>query len=173
MITRKNIFPQYYHEIDCKGKFPYLLEESYKIKSKYQNSSPAQQKNLIYASENNNILNEVPSLFPLNSFIQNVIFNIYQKKINIISSWVNFSYKYSFQEFHVHSTDLVGVYYIDIPPKSGNLTVYNKADIKQSSAISPYSGLMIICDGNQPHSVEQNFNDTPRIALPFNINFTE
>jgi len=171
MVNKINIFPQFFYEIDCRGKFPYLLEESYKVKSKYKNSTPLLQKDLIYASENNNILNEIPSFFPLKSFIQSFIFNTYKRKINIFSSWINFSYKYSFQDFHIHPADLVGVYYIDIPPKSGNLLIHNKSNPLHSLDISLYSELMIICEGDQPHSVEQNFNDTPRIALPFNINF--
>tara|TARA_R110000803_G_C11836805_1_gene304050 strand:- start:102 stop:626 length:525 start_codon:yes stop_codon:yes gene_type:complete len=171
LIENVFLFPQNLYKIDCKSEFDYLLKESYVIKKKYKNDYPIPE--LMYASKNRNIFENESSFFPLKNLIKEILYNIHPK-INktITHSWINFGYKYNFQEYHTHpDSNMAGVYYIKCPPNSGEILIYNKNKYNDIYPITPYEGLMILFDGSQPHSVLQNFSNDPRISLPFNIKF--
>jgi len=172
LIENVFLFPQKLYKIDCKNEFDYLLKESYDIRKKYKNDYPIPE--LMYASKNRNIFENEPSFFPLKNFIKESLNTIYPKvNKKITNSWINFSYKYNFQEYHTHpKSNIVGVYYIKCPPNSGKIYIHNKDQYNEVHPITPYEGLMILFDGSQPHSVLQNFSNDSRISLPFNIKFS-
>ena len=169
-MQKISLYPQDIYKIDCEDKFSYLLKEAYSVKQDYNNDYPTPE--LMYASKNRNIFNTLPSFYSLKNFISNSLKNITNKNFIFTSSWINFSYKYNYQEMHSHpDADIVGVYYISYPVNSGKILLYNKYNPRQAEFITPYGGLLLLFNADQPHSVEQSFSDEPRIALPFNINF--
>lgn len=170
-LNRTPLFSQAVYSINCENHFDYLLKEAYNIKEKYGNIHPIPE--LMYESANQNIFFTEPSFFPLKDFIKEKVNSIYpERRIEFKQSWINFSYKYNFQPIHDHpGNDIVGVYYISYPTNSGEISIHNKNLTTEVYNIIPYNGLMLLFDSDQPHSVNQNLSDYPRIALPFNIKF--
>jgi hypothetical protein len=166
-----SLFSQDIYLINCQNQFDYLLKEVYIIKEKYENDYHTPE--LMYATQNRNLFSNESVLFPLKDFIAKNVNNIYSASfIRFTHSWINFSYKFNFQESHVHpESDITGVYYISYPLNSGKILIHNKNLNTEAYPITPYGGLLLLFRSDQPHSVEQSFSDDPRIALPFNIKF--
>lgn len=148
------------------------LNRAYEIKKTIPNDYPFPE--LMYSSGNKkNILYTDSTFKLLKDFIENFVKeNTSYKNILIASSWINFGYKHNTQKIHSHQGSVLsGVFYLQTPPKCGDLIIFHKYNSNKTQRISIQEGLLVIFDGDQPHSVERNFNNNPRIALPFNIIF--
>ncbi len=92
----------------------------------------------------------------------------------LAESWVNFNYKYSFQNSHIHDLKCIsGVVYIQCKGTSeeGNI-VFNSPHyldhLQTDFEYVPSVGKMLIFHGSTPHSVRFNKLDSTRISLSFN-----
>lgn len=89
---------------------------------------------------------------------------------------------------HLHSQCTVsGIYYIDVPPGSSNITFYPNQPFKdffdymfmvkdptnwyamQSTEYVPYPGLLLMWPAWLYHEVKPNNSDTPRRSIVFNL----
>lgn len=70
---------------------------------------------------------------------------------------------------HTHDDNdelLSGVYYIDVPPRSGRLLLASGA---QRIEIEPHAGRFVFFAPDLPHEVTRNESDRPRISIGFNV----
>ena len=90
--------------------------------------------------------------------------------------WFNINYTGSSNIKHTHpGSALSGVFYINIPDNSGNITFHHIDShglfFTQDStfSINPHDGLMILFPGTLLHDVEINNSKENRISIAFNI----
>ena len=71
---------------------------------------------------------------------------------------------------HKENAKISGVYYINIPRKSGNI-IFRKKNGKNFKEwyIKPKDGMMILFSSKLEHCVEINKSSEPRISLAFNL----
>lgn len=102
------------------------------------------------------------------------------------AAWVNFNDTRSSSNYeHVHQDTFSGVFYLQIPPKSGKL-VLNNASINplwqgamltdkknkfssEKLKIEPVEGHIFLWPSYLPHGVEPNEHDESRISISFNV----
>ncbi|MFB1489700.1 MULTISPECIES: hypothetical protein [unclassified Thiocapsa] len=65
-----------------------------------------------------------------------------------------------------HDELLSGVYYVAVPPDSGDLILY---DGPSRIHIEPYAGTFLFFPPNLPHAVETNRSASPRLSIGINI----
>jgi len=71
---------------------------------------------------------------------------------------------------HKESAALSGVYYLDVPEKSGNIQFRTKINEGwDTKTIQSKTGMMILFDSTLDHSVEINNSLKPRLSLAFNL----
>jgi len=107
----------------------------------------------------------------------------------VAEMWVNVSPKYSYNVNHSHPGSFFsGVYYINVPENSGNITIFNPDILgknkmarhegfnvfdkitnnnMQNLLFSPSAGDLIIFNGHIEHNVSMNYSDEDRISIPF------
>jgi uncharacterized protein (TIGR02466 family) len=107
----------------------------------------------------------------------------------ISTMWINLNPKYSYNVNHTHpSSFFSGVYYINAPKNSGDITFINPDILgrnmlrenaerglfdkrtdnnMQSMRFSPSAGDLIIFNGRIEHNVSMNYTDEDRISIPF------
>lgn len=111
------------------------------------------------------------------------------KNLNIIptSCWANINPQYGSNKIHDHANSLFsGVYYIQTPENSGDLTFYDPREAKtfykpplkeynQYSAdavkFKPVPGLLLVFPSWLKHGVDPNMSSEERISISFNYNF--
>ena len=105
-----------------------------------------------------------------------------------IESWANVNPPGSMNRIHTHDRALFsGVYYIHVPPDSGDLLFYNGRRLFRSDefpplrdpsrrdlnglveAVVPQPGQLVIFPGWLPHEVELNNSKDTRYSISFNI----
>ena len=110
---------------------------------------------------------------------------------NIKDIWVNINEKYHYNDWHIHGSNLSGIYYIkhDGSNENGNLTFkhpihhwqyimrshwpyelieeYNEATSEYID-ITPKSNMLLIFPSWLEHKAENNLKDDTRISLSFN-----
>lgn len=103
--------------------------------------------------------------------------------VRIVSSWINYSTKGMFQEYHMHAdTDISGVFYINAVKDSGKIFFRNPSptvlyhrltfvtnEIDSEVSYSPIGGRMLLWPGYLDHMVSKNKSDGERISVTFNI----
>ena len=101
-------------------------------------------------------------------------------KIEMDSLWANINYEGDINWPHIHSSDIAGVFYIDVHDNCGNLRLesytYNNhhklshylQQINQIE-IKPENNLLVLFDSNCYHFVGKNSSKKPRISMSFNI----
>ena len=95
------------------------------------------------------------------------------KSIEISNYWYNQYYKQSGSghPFHVHyDTDLVGVYYIELDDNSLRTSLINPHTKKETIPKSK-EGDILFFSGDIIHGSPQNFTETRKTIVSFNINF--
>jgi uncharacterized protein (TIGR02466 family) len=98
--------------------------------------------------------------------------------------WFNINYRDSFQEYHCHpGSTISAVYYISVPPESGNIVFENPAEpdmlpLKNCNnnkynfktvKYSPKQGMLLIFRSYLRHMVSIGTNEKPRISIAFNF----
>ena len=102
-------------------------------------------------------------------------------KVREIDYWCNINKCYNYNVMHSHGrSDLIGIYYVQVPPGSGNLHVLrndgsqycdlyeNRADMLEY-VIEPEMGRLYILPGHLWHYVTGSNSDTDRVSVSFNI----
>ena len=110
-------------------------------------------------------------------------------KLFLKGAWINVNSKNCFNESHIHpDCDIAGVFWVDVPPDSGDLNLINQAaysnyrwlkhvtdsvktQYKYSVGwdFSPKDGDMIFFPANTLHNVSMNNNSENRISIAFNL----
>ena len=128
----------------------------------------------------------------LYEIINETIQQSFNNKLVIAGSWVNINPTGSFNSKHLHpQCDLSGVYYIQVPEKSGDIVFEHpqlhaahgevdsytpkiKEGMGQHSVISitPSNGLLMVFPSYLSHGVLPNEAKEDRISISFNIRIT-
>jgi uncharacterized protein (TIGR02466 family) len=110
-------------------------------------------------------------------------------KLLLKGAWININTKDSFNECHIHpDCDIAGVFWIDVPPESGDLTVINSSAYSNFKWLSKVtdsvreqyrytvgwdltavSGEMVFFPSDMLHKVNINNNSENRISIAFNL----
>jgi len=110
---------------------------------------------------------------------------LYQKRLALevqnIEYWCNINKSYNYNVMHSHGrADLIGIYYVKVPPNSGNLVVMrndgsqycdlyeNRADMLEY-VTEPETGRLYILPGHLWHYVTGSNSEQDRISVSFNI----
>lgn len=138
-----------------------------------------------------NLTNE-PRLAPLFDFVcqmgKKAAFDLQFVEVDtfLTAAWVNFNDSRSSINYdHVHADTFSGVFYLQIPPKSGKLNITNPGinPLWQGTFLSkqknkfngdkikldPVEGHIFVWPSYLPHGVEPNDHDETRISISFNI----
>ncbi len=104
----------------------------------------------------------------------------YQKqKLNLLRCWANRMYKGSSGTIHYHRKTTVFLYYINVPPNSGNLVFINpkyenmmlhdetEVPDQDKQIISVSTGTCILHNGRLLHAVSEHNSDVPRDVVVF------
>ena len=122
--------------------------------------------------QSNELVNNLFFL-PLTNLIQSQCSKIHNIEYKIVEMWANISPQYAHNQIHNHSSlgpnIISGVLYIQTPPDSGDLVLYNPSNISQFFEISPKENNLIFFDSTLPHSVNQNHSQQDRISIAFNL----
>ena len=98
-----------------------------------------------------------------------------------IEYWCNINKCYNYNVMHSHGrADLIGIYYIQVPPKSGNLCVLRNdgsqySDLYENRAdmlgytIEPEPGRLYVLPGHLWHYVTGSDSVRDRVSVSFNI----
>ena len=103
--------------------------------------------------------------------------------VEIDESWLNYSEKGMYQEFHMHpEADISGTFYVDGDSDTGNIQFSTPAPAHNYSSLAhrspiygpqvsykPYPGRLIIFPSYLEHMVQANNTDKQRISIAFNI----
>ena len=101
--------------------------------------------------------------------------------VSNIEYWCNINKSYNYNVMHSHGrADLIGIYYIQLPPGSGNLVVLrndgsqysdlyeNRSDMLEYT-IEPEVGRLYVLPGHLWHYVTGSDNVRDRVSVSFNI----
>lgn len=111
------------------------------------------------------------------------------QNINLEALWLNINSKYSYNAEHTHRpTNLAGVLWVQVPPKSGKFVFtfphyHFDSDIIMSTddsyreeiglhgeiSVEPKAGKLILFPSYMPHRVDINESDEDRISIAFNL----
>ena len=107
---------------------------------------------------------------PLVTFITNNI--PFKENSKILNMWGSISSKHHYNSIHHHGkTPNVwsGVYYLQIPPNSGDLVFHSHWDTDLIKSLTPVPGGLIIFPSSLSHQVEANMSNQDRISIAFNF----
>ena len=179
-VVDKNIFPSFVCSCIPQIDMMSMLEEAYQIER-------------IYPSEN--LSNEggyhspkfVGTKFSLlRNIVEEFTNNLLDQKglgltVTNIEYWCNINKSYNYNVMHSHGrADLIGIYYIRVPPESGNLVLMrndgsqycdlyeNRADMLEY-IIEPEEGRLYVLPGHLWHYVTGSNSEKDRISVSFNI----
>ena len=107
---------------------------------------------------------------------QNIIKDYCTGEAVVTEMWGNINDKYNYNQAHIHSGALSGVFYLQVPENSGKIVFVNPAPrstghlIRQNDYdVQPQNLLLLLFPSWLEHYVEQNMSDESRISLSFNI----
>ena len=179
-VIDENIFPSFVSSCIPQIDMMAQLEEAYDIKS-------------LHVTEN--ISNEGGYHSPkfsgtkflkLRDTVEEFCNDLLEKKglglrVSEIEYWCNINKCYNYNVMHSHGrADLIGIYYIQVPPKSGNLCVLrndgsqycdlyeNRADML-GYTIEPEPGRLYVLPGHLWHYVTGSDSVRDRVSVSFNI----
>lgn len=103
-------------------------------------------------------------------------------RLKLAESWINYTDKYQYQEFHKHgSYPIAGVYYLKTNGKDGNIRfrcpieryMFDVDNLHSHHNIEhpPVEGKLLLFPGWLEHSVRANLTDDTRISISFNFDW--
>lgn len=101
--------------------------------------------------------------------------NLKKRTYYLRESWVNYNYKYSFQNTHTHGlAGISGVLYLQTTGTGEDGDIYfpcsvEHRDIYESYLIRPQVGKLLVFHSSLSHQVAYNRINTTRISLSFNF----
>lgn len=112
--------------------------------------------------------------------------NLFSKQINLgkvflDNIWININEHKNYNASHIHDNSVLsGVYYVDVPEKSGNLlfehpSIHIKKEwkhMKTDFEIISNNNFLHIFPSWLPHSVQPNMSGDVRISISFNLGLT-
>lgn len=116
------------------------------------------------------------------SYLEDYISNKIDSNTQILSIWGNINDRNSFNLPHKHSTvgknkdgipievmGLSGVYYLKVPPKSGEIIFFDNNMFDFSYKVQPKESELVIFPAYMGHMVSPNSSEEDRISLAFNF----
>ena len=187
--TNDNIFPSFVSSCVPQVDMESILEEVYKIKSRYESDdasneggyhSPRFQK---LVSTPTHVKTPILSLYEVVNQFSNDI--LHHNELNLvvenIEYWCNINKCYNYNVMHSHGrADLIGIYYVKVPPQSGDFVVvrndgsqycslYEHRNDMLEYTTEPEEGRLYILPGHLWHYVTGNNSKEDRISISFNI----
>ena len=179
-VTDKNIFPDFVCSCIPQIDMMAQLEEAHIIKNAYESvnlSNEGGYHSPIFVGTKFKELRDV---------VQEFSDNLLEKKglglsVTNIEYWCNINKCYNYNVMHSHGrADLIGIYYIQLPPGSGNLVIMrndgsqysdlyeNRADMLEY-IIEPEVGRLYVLPGHLWHYVTGSSSVKDRVSVSFNI----
>ncbi len=114
---------------------------------------------------------KMPSINPLLDAAAKNAAKILQRSVSSLKYgyWFNLMYPGHVTSWHTHDEDdelLSCVYYLDVPPDSGNLQLRLSDGI---ASIVPENGMFVFFSPTLDHCVEKNKSDRPRLSVAINF----
>ena len=179
-VIDENIFPSFVCSCIPQIDMMTQLEEAYDIKTHYKSEDVSNEGG--YHSPKF-VGTKFPTLRDTVEEFSNDLLN--QKGLGLsvsnIEYWCNINKSYNYNVMHSHGrADLIGIYYIQIPPDSGNLVVMrndgsqycdlyeNRADMLEYIT-EPEVGRLYVLPGHLWHYVTGNNSVGDRVSISFNI----
>jgi uncharacterized protein (TIGR02466 family) len=179
-VIDKNIFPTFVCSCIPQIDMMEVLEEVYQVQSLYKTENVSNEGG--YHSPKF-VGTKFSTLYDVVLKFSN---DLLEKKglgmtVQNIEYWCNINKSYSYNVMHSHGrADLIGIYYVQVPPGSGNFVVLrndgsqycdlyeNRADMLEY-VTEPEVGRLYIYPGHLWHYVTSNNTDQDRISVSFNI----
>jgi hypothetical protein len=169
-MKKHQLFPTTIFTSRVNLNIPPMIEYLYKEKQvdkgvKLSNKGGWQSKSNLHLCE---IFN------PLINFIVNNL--PFKGNSKILNMWGNISNKSHFNFIHHHGRypDIwSGVYYLQIPPNSGDLVFHSYWDTDICESLTPIPGGLVIFPSSLSHQVEPNMSNQDRISISFNFKINQ
>jgi uncharacterized protein (TIGR02466 family) len=165
-----------------------LHDQKYQIKDYVEKifeiecTEESQKKSNFGGYQTKDNLHEIPVFKELTTGIEKIVNEAILSEYKVPSylvikeMWANINYKHCFNYSHIHGECLSGVFYLDVPPNSGNLILVNpavrstgKLFENKNFLIKPEKYACIFFPSWLEHYVEPNLSDEKRISISFNI----
>ena len=157
-----------------------VLEEVYQIQSKYPSEEISNEGGYHSPVFSGGHFIKLRDL--VREFVDRVLEEReYDLRATKMEYWCNINKSHNYNVLHNHCrTDLIGLYYVKVPPKSGNFVavrndgsqytnLYNKRLDMLKYSVEPEEGQLYILPGHLWHYVTGNDSEEDRISISFNI----
>ena len=179
-VIDENIFPSFVSSCIPQIDMMAQLEEAYDIKSQFAS------ENLSNEGGYHSPVFVGTKFLKLRDTVEEFCNDLLEQKglglkIANIEYWCNVNKCYNYNVMHSHGrADLIGIYYIQLPPDSGNLVVMrndgsqycdlyeNRADMLEYT-IEPEVGRLYVLPGHLWHYVTGSDSVRDRVSVSFNI----
>ena len=179
-VVDKNIFPSFVCSCIPQIDMMAQLEEVYDIQRLYRS------ENLSNEGGYHSPKFVGTKFLKLRDTVEEFCNDLLQKKglglhVSNIEYWCNINKSYNYNVMHNHGrADLIGIYYVKLPPDSGNLVIMrndgsqycnvyqNRADMLEYT-IEPEAGRLYVLPGHLWHYVTGSNSVMDRISISFNI----
>tara|TARA_B100000900_G_C20210550_1_gene565634 strand:- start:21 stop:581 length:561 start_codon:yes stop_codon:yes gene_type:complete len=180
-VIDKNIFPTFICSCIPQIDMMSVMEECYMIKNQYDPVESSNEGG--YHSPRFQEEDKFAQLVETTKEFANDVLHIKNLNLQVknLYYWCNINKCYNYNVMHSHGrSDLIGIYYVQVPPGSGNLHVLrndgsqycdlyeNRADMLEY-VIEPEMGRLYILPGHLWHYVTGSNSDTDRVSVSFNI----
>ena len=179
-VVDKNIFPSFVCSCIPQIDMMSMLEEAYQIKRMYPSENLSNEGGYHspkFVGTKFSLLKDIVEEFTNNLLDQKGL----GLTVTNIEYWCNINKSYNYNVMHSHGrADLIGIYYIQLPPGSGNLVVLrndgsqysdlyeNRSDMLEYT-IEPEVGRLYVLPGHLWHYVTGSDNVRDRVSVSFNI----
>ena len=179
-VIDNNIFPSFVCSCIPQIDMMTQLEEVYDIKSKFPSenfSNEGGYHSPVFVETKFPKLRDTVEEF-CNDLLAQKGFGL---SVSNIEYWCNINKSYNYNVMHNHGrADLIGIYYIQLPPNSGNLVLMrndgsqycdlyeNRADMLEY-IIEPEVGRLYVLPGHLWHYVTGSDSVRDRVSVSFNI----
>ena len=179
-VIDNNIFPSFVCSCIPQIDMMAQLEEAYDIKSQFPSENFSNE-----GGYHSPIFDKI-KFFMLRNVVEEFCNDLLDQKnlkltVSNIEYWCNINKSYNYNVMHSHGrADLIGIYYIQLPPGSGNLVVLrndgsqysdlyeNRSDMLEYT-IEPEVGRLYVLPGHLWHYVTGSDNVRDRVSVSFNI----
>lgn len=179
-IKEETIFPSFVSSCVPQIDMMSILEEVYEIKktheSKQVSNNGGYHSPVFYENK----------FSDLTDVVEEFVNDVLDRKdlglsVDYMQYWCNINKCYDYNVMHVHGrSDLIGIYYVKVPPQSGYLNVvrndgsqyhrlYKKRQDMLEYCFEPEAGRLYILPGHVWHYVSGGNNKENRISISFNI----
>jgi len=179
-VIDENIFPSFVCSCIPQIDMMSVLEEVYQIKLMYESESLSNEGG--YHSPTFVGTNFLQLYDSVERFSNDVLKSKgLSLSVQNIEYWCNINKSYNYNVMHSHGrADLIGIYYVTVPPNSGDLvllrndgsqycSLYENRNDMLEYVIEPEVGRLYVLPGHLWHYVTGSNSDKDRISISFNI----